>query len=370
MKIPFVDLNAQYETIKPEIDAAIQNVINESAFIGGKNVKQFEADFAQYIGAPYCIACGNGTDAIQIALKALDIQVGDEVIVPANSFIATSEAVTAAGGQVVFCDADDESNNLDTSLLEQKITDKTKAIIAVHLYGRPADMDDILAVAEKHNLKVIEDAAQAHGAKYKNNNIGTFGDIATFSFYPGKNLGAYGDGGAMVTKDADLAKKMRMWANHGRIDKYNHEFEGYNSRLDGIQAAILSAKLKHLTKWTAQRRAVASRYSNGLKDVHQIQLPQMDSDYYTVFHLYVIKVDNRDELQDYLKEKGIATGVHYPIGLPFLKAYEYQGHTESDFPVTAKNQTRLLSLPIFPEMSKTNVDKVINSIIEFFNTEV
>ena len=367
MDIPFVDLKAQYTGIKHEIDTAVSNVISGTAFIGGNYVKQFEDDFASYVGAKYCISCGNGTDAIQIILKALGIGSGDEVIVPANSFIASSEAVTAAGAKVVFCDVDERTNNLDVSLLEHRITPHTKAILAVHLYGQPADMDAILSLARKYNLKVIEDAAQAHGGKYKGRKIGTIGDAAGFSFYPGKNLGAYGDGGAMLTNDPDLARKMKMWANHGRVEKYNHEFEGYNSRLDGLQAAILSAKLPYLNKWVESRREVASWYSKQLAHIKELQLPDDDPDYYSVYHLYVIKTKNRDELQQYLKENGISTGIHYPIGLPFLKAYSYLNHKENDFPVTAKNQDLLLSLPIYPELTTEQIKQVVEVIKEYFN---
>lgn len=367
MKVPFVDLKAQYQTIKEEIDRSIREVINNSAFIGGTFVNKFEAEFAAYIGAKNCISCGNGTDALQITLKAFNIGSGDEVIIPANSFIASSEAITAAGAKVVFCDVNDHTNNLDINLLEDKITPNTKAIIAVHLYGRPADMDAIMAAAQKYNIKVIEDAAQAHGAKYKNRTIGTISDAACFSFYPGKNLGAYGDGGAMVTGDNQLAKKMRMWANHGRLEKYNHEFEAYNSRLDGIQAAVLSVKLKHLDKWTSKRIEIAQYYNSSLKGIGDLILPQDDDNILSVYHLYVVKTTFRDELQKYLKKEDVATGIHYPIGLPFLKAYSYLEHTEQDFPVTSKNQRKLLSLPIFAELQQEQLDFVILKIAYFFN---
>ncbi len=369
MNIPFVDLKSQYNSIKSEIDNAISKVISDTAFIGGKYVRQFEDDFASYIGAKHCISCGNGTDAIQIILKALGIGKGNEVIVPANSFIASSEAVTATGAKVVFCEADNRSNNIDVTALNNLITPQTEAILAVHLYGRPADMDAILSIAKEHNLKVIEDAAQAHGAKYKGRMIGTIGDAASFSFYPGKNLGAYGDGGAMVTNDEQLAKKMQMWANHGRVEKYNHEFEGFNSRLDGLQAAILSAKLPFLNKWIENRRTAARQYSKGLKELNGIILPVEFEGYHSVYHLYVIKTKYRDQLQTFLKQKGISTGVHYPIGLPFLKAYAYLNHSFKEFPVTAKNQDMLLSLPIFPEITKEQITYVTDNIKLFFHSK-
>jgi len=297
----------------------------------------------------------------------MDIGIGDEVIVPANSFIASSEAVTVTGAKVVFCDANADTNNIDHTKLEPLISSATKAILVVHLYGQPADMDPIMQIAKKHGLKVIEDAAQAHGAKYKGRTIGTIGDAATFSFYPGKNLGAYGDAGAMVTDNKDLAIKMRMWANHGRIDKYNHEFEAYNSRLDGLQAAILSVKLPHLDSWINRRRDIAQKYNSNLTNIKELKLQIETDGFYGVYHLYVIKTDRRDELQTYLKENGISSGVHYPIGLPFLKAYNYLGHKPSDFPVTNDNQAKLLSLPIFPEMSDAQINFVSEHVRNFFS---
>ena len=366
MKIPFVDLKTQYHQIKPQIDKAINEVIENSAFIGGKFVRQFEEQFAGYIGVKHCISCANGTDAIQIVLKAMGVVQNDEVIVPANSFIASSEAVTAAGAKVVFGDADNTSNNLDISQIERSITSNTKVIMPVHLYGNPADMDAVCEIAKKYNLKVIEDSAQAHGATYKNKMIGTLGDAACFSFYPGKNLGAYGDAGAIVTNDDQLAVKLRMWANHGRIEKYNHEFEGYNSRLDGIQAAILSVKLPHLNDWVENRRRVASQYLSGLNGAGDLILPVEKKGYKPVYHLFVIKTVLRDQLKAYLAENDIATGIHYPIGLPFLKAYAYLNHKSDDFPVTYQNQTRLLSLPIYPEMTDSQVSYVIDHVKNFF----
>jgi len=367
MNIPFVDLKAQYHAIKPEIDMAIADILENTAFIGGRAVKQFEEAFAAYIGVKHCIGCGNGTDALQFTMQAMDLGEGDEVILPANSFIATSEAVTAAGARVVFCDADPISDNIDVDQIESKITKRTRAIIAVHLYGKPAEMDSILNIARKHNLKVIEDSAQAHGAQYKSQTAGTLADVACFSFYPGKNLGAYGDAGAMLTNNDQLAKKMRMLANHGRIEKYNHEFEGYNSRLDGLQAAILSVKLPHLNSWIENRRRVAKRYDSGLKDLSTLVTPSETSDQKSVYHLYVVKVERRDELQAHLKKQGISTGIHYPIGLPFLKAYAYLGHNLKDFPVTAENQQKILSLPIFPEMTDDQIDFVIENIHSFYH---
>lgn len=366
MNIPFVDLKAQYNSIKVEIDEAIKEVIQNTAFIGGPWVKKFENEFAEYSKVKYCISCANGTDAIQIMLKALNIGSGDEVIVPANSFIASSESVTAVGAKVVFCDVD-KTDNIDVTLLESKITNKTKALLAVHLYGKPADLDSIKEITDRHNIVLLEDAAQAHGAQYKSKTIGTIGQAASFSFYPGKNLGCYGDGGAIITNDDALAVKLKMWSNHGRIEKYNHEFEAFNSRLDGIQAAILSAKLPHLDNWIEKRRNVAAEYTRELKETGDIILPEDSDNIKTVYHLFVIKTAERNKLKLFLKEKGISTGIHYPIGLPFLKAYNYLGHNISDFPVTAKNQDIILSLPIFPEMTSGQIDYVIDCIKSFYN---
>ena len=317
MKIPFVDLNAQYYSIKEEIDEAISSVIQDSAFIGGQYAKKFEQNFANYIGVKNSIGVGNGTDALYIALKALEISEGDEVITVANTFIATPEAITMTGASVVFVDCDKETFNIDVDKINNTISPKTRAIIPVHLYGQPADMDRIKNIAKKRNLYVVEDAAQAHGAEYKGLRVGTISDIACFSFFPGKNLGAYGDAGAIVTNNDGLARKARMFANHGRLKKYNHEFEGTNSRLDGLQAAILDVKLKYLDKWIERRRTIAKMYDAALKDI--VITPCVLPDVKHVYHLYVIRIKNRDMVKELLAEKGIATGIDYPIPLPFLK---------------------------------------------------
>ena len=299
MSIPFVDLKAQYQSLKSEIDKAIQNVISDCEFIGGKYVKKFESEFANYCKVKYCIGVGNGTDALFISLKALGIGKEDEVITAANSFIATSEAISATGAKVVFVDCHPDYYTIDVSKIEEKITDKTKAIIPVHLYGQPADMYPIIEIANKYNLKVIEDAAQAHGALYKNRKAGSFGDLACFSFYPGKNMGAYGDAGCIVTNNEELSIKCRMLSNHGRVEKYNHEFEGYNSRLDGLQAAILSVKLKYLDEWNEKRRSVAQKYNELLRESILIT-PKELSGIECVYHLYVIRTEQRNELQEFL----------------------------------------------------------------------
>jgi dTDP-4-amino-4,6-dideoxygalactose transaminase len=366
MKIPFVDLKAQYESIKPEIDKAISDVISNTAFVGGRFLKSFEEAFAAFCGVKYCVGVGNGTDAIYIALRAMGVGPGDEVITAANSFIATSEAITMTGARVVFVDINPQTYNMDVTKIEEKVNSRTKAIVPVHLYGQPADMDPILEIAKKHNLKVVEDAAQAHGATYKGRRIGSIGDVACFSFYPGKNLGAYGDAGAIVTNSEELAERARMIANHGRLDKYNHKLEGVNSRLDGIQAAILEVKLRHLPDWTERRRQNAYFYNDYLKGSGVIT-PSEISDVEAVYHLYVVRVNNgsRDQFQDFLKSNGISTGIHYPIALPRLLAYEYLKHKETDFPESAKASREIVSLPMFPELTEQEIAFVAQKVKEF-----
>jgi dTDP-4-amino-4,6-dideoxygalactose transaminase len=363
MNIQLVDLRAQYETIKPDIDAAIQNVLAETAFIGGHNVKVFEESFARFCNVTHCIGVGNGTDALFIALKTLGIGAGDEVITVANSFIATSEAITQTGATVVFVDIDPKTYNIDTNKIEKKVTSRTRAIVAVHLYGQPADMDPILALARKYDLRVIEDAAQAHGAVYKGRAVGSLGDMACFSFYPGKNLGAYGDAGAIVTSDDALAKKARMFANHGRVDKYDHEIEGVNSRMDGLQAAVLGVKLNHLAAWSEARRKNAYLYNKYLNGNGLITPTEIDG-VEAVYHLYVVrtKKELRGQLQEHLKSKGIATGIHYPIALPNLKAYSYLNHNGNDFPEATKASEEILSLPLYPELTEAQIQFIAQEI--------
>lgn len=366
MKIQFVDLKAQYLEIKEELDQAIKSVIGDSAFIGGKYVKSFEDNFARFVAAEHCVGVGNGTDALFIALKALNIKNGDEVITAANSFIATSEAITLAGATPVFVDCDPVSYNIDPDKIEEKITDRTRAVIPVHLYGQPAEMDKIMEIAKRRNLHVVEDAAQAHGALYKGRRIGAIGDLACFSFFPGKNLGAYGDAGAIITDSYELERKTRMFANHGRTGKYDHEFEGANSRLDGLQASILDVKLKYLGRWTERRREIARMYSNSLSDI--VATPCEAPDTQHVYHLYVIRLKHRDEIRKFLDERGIATGIHYPIPLPFLKAYDYMGHKPQDFTVAYAIKDQILSLPIHGSMTDEQVAYVIAQFREAVKT--
>lgn len=363
--VKFLDLNAQYHSIKGEIDNAIAEVISQSAFIGGKFVSQFEAEFAAWTGANHVIGVGNGTDALEIAIEALELPAGSEVIVPANSFIASSEAVSRSGCRVVFADVDPGCYTLDPASVRSKVTNKTAAIMAVHLYGHPCDMAELQQIAAEHNLRIIEDCAQAHGAAYRGQQIGTIGDVGTFSFYPGKNLGAYGDAGALTTQKPELAKRLRMIANHGRTAKYNHEFEGRNSRLDGLQAAILSAKLKHLGIWTEQRIAIADRYTDRLSAVSGLTLPVRMNWARQVYHLFVVRTNRRDELAACLKQRGIETGIHYPIALPRLEAYANHPQANEDF-FAVGAASELLSLPIGEHLSAEDVDSVCAAIEEFF----
>jgi dTDP-4-amino-4,6-dideoxygalactose transaminase len=367
LEIPLVDLKAQYGSIKGEIDDAMGAVLSEAAFIGGSRVRAFESAFAAFCGAKQCVGVGNGTDAIFLTLKAMGIGGGDEVITAANSFIATSEAITMTGARVVFVDIRPGTCNIDPDRIAEKITGRTKAILPVHLYGMPADMDPIVRLAREHGLKVVEDAAQAHGAVYKGRTVGTLGDAACFSFYPGKNLGAYGDAGAVVTDDEELSVKIRMLANHGRMDKYDHRFEGVNSRLDGLQAAVLNVKLAHLPRWTEQRRCNARLYGKYLGGIDGIMLPGEAPGAKAVYHLYVARVskDSRRALQEYLQSEGIQTGIHYPVILPRLTAYAYLRHGEDAFPEAARACGEILSLPMYPELQEHQVRYVSGKISGF-----
>jgi dTDP-4-amino-4,6-dideoxygalactose transaminase len=367
MKVPFVDLHAQYLTIKDEIDSAIAEVIAESAYIRGRHVDAFEQAWAGALGVKRCVSCANGTDAIYIALRGLGLKAGDEVITSAHSWISTSETITQAGGRVVFCDTEEETFTIDPDDIERKVTATTVGIIPVHLYGQPADMSAIMNIARRHNLWVIEDCAQSHLATYKGQYVGTFGNAATFSFYPGKNLGAYGDAGCLVTNDDRLADWMATFARHG--GKGDHVMEGINSRMDGLQAAILNAKLPHLPAWTESRRRVAARYDELLDDVGGVITPRVSPDRDHVYHLYVIRTENRDILREYLSKAGISTVLNYPKALPFFPAYAYLGHNPEDFPRAYFNQSRILSLPIYPEINDEVLCYIAESIESFFSIE-
>jgi dTDP-4-amino-4,6-dideoxygalactose transaminase len=347
------------------MDSAIQNIIESSQFIGGQPLKDFEKSFAKAHESQFCVGVGNGTDALEIAIEALDLPESSEIIVPANSFIATSETVSRMGHEVVFCDASMDDYTLDVSSAEKLITKKTKAIIPVHLYGHPCDMDPIVELAKKHDLKIIEDCAQAHLAKYKDQSVGTFGDFATFSFYPGKNLGAYGDGGAILTQDAVLEEQARMIANHGRKEKYDHLFEARNSRLDSLQAAVLSVKLKHLPRWTQRRIEIADIYLNGLSDIKDIKLPRRQEWANQVYHLFVIRTDRRDELKAYLNRHDIQSGIHYPKSLPKLQAYSEHKQETKHFKCLEAGE-ELLSLPIGEHLTDQEVNHVMSKVHDFF----
>lgn len=363
--IPFVDLKAQFSAIGQEVLEAINNVIADSAFVRGKYVDEFEFEFAMKNGVKYCIGVGNGTDAIYIALKMLGIGEGDEVITTAMSWISTSETISQTGARPVFVDVDDYFT-IDVNKVEAKITQKTKAIIPVHLYGQPAEVKKIKEICARNNLYMIEDCAQAHFARYDDNNVGTFGNAATFSFYPGKNLGAYGDAGAIITDDDELADRLRMYANHGALKKHQHMMEGINSRLDGLQAAILSVKLKYIDDWNARRSRNAARYSEKLRDVPFVKTPMTRQNTTHIFHVYCVLAENRDELRDYLGVNGIETAIHYPSPLPFLQAYNYLGYKPTDFPSAHSKMTRLLSLPMYPELQETDIDNIVTCIKDFY----
>jgi dTDP-4-amino-4,6-dideoxygalactose transaminase len=364
MKIPFVDLHAQYLSIKGEIDAAMADVIAQSSFIRGPHVDSFEQNWAKTLGTRHCVSCANGTDALYITMRGLGIKPGDEVITSAHSWIATSETITQTGGRVIFCDTDDETFTIDPKSIEARITSATVGIIPVHLYGQAADMDPIMAIARKHGLWVIEDCAQAHLARYHGRLVGTFGNAATFSFYPGKNLGAYGDAGCAVTNDDVLAEWMTTFARHG--GKGEHVMEGINSRMDGFQGAVLNVKLPHLSSWTQARQSVAARYDELLAGLGEIRIPQVAPGREHVYHLYVVRTEQRDRLRQRLTQAGIATVLNYPKALPFYPAYAYLGHTFQDFPIAYANQSRILSLPIFPEMTETMIGYVADHIEKFF----
>ncbi len=357
-KTPLVDLHAQYLSIKPEIDEALARVINSTAFVGGDEVRRFERDFAEFCEAAECVGVANGTDAIFLALKALGIGEGDEVITVSHTFIATVEPIYAVGARPVFVDISRNTMLIDPALIESAITEKTKAIIAVHLYGQVCPMEPIRQIAGKHGLKVIEDAAQAHGARYMGRRAGSLGDVACFSFYPGKNLGCYGDGGAVVTNNEALAKNIRMLANHGRTEKYKHSFMGFNSRLDGIQAAILRVKLRHLDAWNEKRRILAALYSERLRQMNAV-LPEVAAESESVWHLYVARFQERDLLRETLAKEGIEAGIHYPIPVHLQPAYLAISEKPVRLPETERAADTVLSLPIYAELSMSEFERCL-----------
>ena len=369
MNIQLVDLKKQYLSIKDEIDSAISDVINNTAFIKGKYVKEFEDNYNALIGTKHCISVANGTDAIYITLKALGIGSGDEVITVANSWISTSETISQTGATPIFVDIDPITFTINATNIAEKITSNTKAIIPVHLFGHPCNMTDIMAIAASHNLHVVEDCAQSHLATFDSQKVSTFGIAGTYSFFPGKNLGAFGDAGAIVTNDDQFAETARMIANHGALVKHQHKIEGVNSRLDGLQAAILNVKLNYIESWTNQRIQNAALYTQRIQDkgLDMIHTPSTNSNCKHVFHLYVIRTEKRDELARYLSEKGISNAIHYPTPLPFLEAYSHLGYTNDDLPIVSDYQNQILSLPMYPELTESEIHYIVDTIADFFN---
>jgi dTDP-4-amino-4,6-dideoxygalactose transaminase len=365
MRIPFVDLKAQYHAIKAEIDGAMEAVIHETAFIGGSFVQRFENDFANAYGVKHVISCANGTDSLYIVMKMLGIGQGDEVITVANSWISSSETISQTGAKPVFVDADPSYYSMDETLLEAAITKSTKAVIAVHLQGQVCDIEKIKSICDRHGIALIEDCAQAHFSEFKGRRAGLFGIAGSFSFYPGKNLGAYGDAGCIITNDDAIAEKCRMYARHGALKKHHHLIEGINSRMDGLQAAILSAKLPYLAGWTEKRIAHAALYSKYLAGLEGILLPVQRADSKHTWHLYVIRTKKRDQLAAWLANKGIETFIHYPTALPNLPAYRYLEYKPEDFPVSSLLQDEILSLPMFPELTEENIIYIADNIKAF-----
>lgn len=366
MEVPFVDLSLQTKEIEKTVREQFDLLLQANHFIGGIQVDEFEKDFAGLLGVEHCVSVGSGTAALEVGLKMLGVGPGDEVITASNSWISSSEAISMVGAKPVFADVEADYYCFDVADVERKITARTKAIIPVHLYGQMADMERLLAVADKHNLLVLEDSAQAHFSSLNGKMAGTWGNAAAFSFYPSKNLGAFGDAGALVTNDSDLAKRLRMFANHGGLRKNEHLIEGTNSRLDTIQAIVLHAKLQFIKNWNARRIEAAEYYSELLSDIDQVRTPIVRPNCEHTFHLYVIQAENRDELKDHLATKGVSCALHYPTILPLLPAYNSNGFSEQDFPVASGLQQRILSLPMFPHISQEQIAYVVECIRSFY----
>jgi len=362
MKIPLMDLKSQYRQLKKSIDGTMRDIAQDSKFILGKETEDFERDITKYCGIKYAIGVASGTDALILALTSLSIGRGDEVITTPFTFIATAEAISRVGAKPVFVDIDSNTYNIDPKKIKEAITPNTKALIPVHLYGNPCDMDTILKIAKRHKLRIIEDAAQAIGATYDKRMVGTFGDVGCFSFYPGKNLGAFGDGGMIVTNNKDIAEKLRILRTHGSSSKYYHSVIGFNSRLDNLQAAILSIKLKRLDNWTEARRRIAGRYNSALKDV--VTIPKEQPKGTHVYHLYIIRVKNgkRDALLNFLNENGIESRVYYPLPLHLQKCYRELGYKEGDFPEAESAAHETLALPLFQELRSGQQHYIIEKL--------
>lgn len=356
-QIPLVDLRAQYRSIRSEIDEAMARVIERTAFVQGEEVEAFEAEFARYCGVPHAVACGNGTDALELALQAVGVKPGDEVITVSHTFTATAEAVVNVGARPVFVDVDPQTLLLDVEQVEAAVTSRTSAVLPVHLYGQMVDMDPLVGIARRKGLKIVEDAAQAHGARYKGLRAGSFGDAATFSFYPGKNLGAYGDGGAVVTRDERTASWIRRARNHGRATKYEHDFVGRNSRMDGLQGAVLRVKLRHLDRWNARRRELAAEYHRQLTGAAGISIVTPRPEVESAYHLFVVRTPRRDALLETLRAAGIEGGVHYPVPLHRQGAYKAYPPVQP-LPVTEVGAASILSLPIYAELDPADLARI------------
>ena len=367
MNIPLVDLKANYLSIKGEIDSAIQEVIDNTSFIMGKYLKNFEENYAKFCKVKHAIGCSSGTTAVHMALLAAGIKKGDEVITVPNTFIATTECISYVGGKIKFVDVDEDTALISIDELEKSINPKTKAIIVVHLYGQMPDMQMIKEIADEHGLFLIEDAAQAHAAEWNGHQPGFYGDIASFSFFPAKNLGCFGDGGGVVTNNDSLAEKMRLLVNHGRTTKYEHKMEGFNYRLDPLQAAVLNAKLTHLHKWTDLRRKHAKFYTEKLSEIEQIKTPVEAKGAKHVYYMYEIRTKKRDMLMQFLKEKGISCGIHYPIPLHLQPAYSDLGFKKGSYPVSEMLAEEILSIPIYPELSEEQKKYIVDNITQFYS---
>lgn len=370
MKVPFLDLKAQYDSIETEISGALLAVLSKTAFAGGPFVEQFERHFASFCGCKFAVGVSSGTSALWLSLLAAGVGRGDEVITTPNTFIAAAEAISFCGATPTFADIDEQTYTMNANLLEAVITAKTKAIIPVHLYGQPADIDPILDVARRHNLHVIEDACQAHGAEYKGHRAGSIGRAGCFSFYPGKNLGAYGEAGAVTTNDPDLADRIRMLRDHGQSKRYCHAVVGWNARMDGFQGAVLNVKLKYLERWNEARRERAQLYNEYLGTLRGVALPQEAPYARHVYHVYAIRSPHRDALMKMLADNGVSCGIHYPTPIHLQRAYEFLGYEEGAFPVAENCAKEILSLPMFPELSKGQVANVAASIRLFVESHL
>jgi len=366
MKVPFLDLKSQYQSISEEIDTALRQVMHATAFSGGPFVERFEAQFASFCQCSHAIGVGSGTEALWLALLALGIGRGDEVITVPNTFIATVEAISLCGATPVFVDVDEQSYTMNPALLEEAITPRTKGVIPVHLYGQTADLAPIMAIARKHGLFVIEDACQAHGAEYHGRRAGSIGDAGCFSFYPGKNLGAYGEAGGVVTNNPELAAKVRMLRDHGQSRKYHHQVIGVNSRMDGLQGAVLGVKLRHLPRWNEERRRRAEMYREQLSGVDGVILPREMEYAQHIYHIFAVRVRNRDALMAALTEKGVGCGIHYPVPVHLQEAYNFMGMKMGQFPVAEKCADEVVSLPMFAELTEEQIEYVAYEVKSFF----